>query len=230
MTTRAARPRSPGVPCDSGVDHNSLNLFVDPEFLGHNPEYASQNGQAPLVSPPPSSCIEVPTVVSGQTDMTWVTTNWIAANKHASALLRASTIPGACTSTCTTSTCCTRTRPSSRRTRSPSSITCSTPCSRSAWPPPTRWRTGLRPTVTRRIGSATRQAPTPGSRGPVTVAILDQGDSAAFLFPSAALPNGANKFRTPTKANMLAALQDMTSGGQGTKLVNPNSKTRRRTR
>jgi hypothetical protein len=73
----------------------------------------------------------------------------------------------------------------------------------------------------------------PGQRA--LIAITDDGDSAAFLFPSAALPSPACqltnparivtkcKLVTPTTASMTAALQNMTSEGQGTKQVNYKS-------
>ena len=221
-------PVAAGVPCDGGVDRNPLNLFLDPEFLKYNPEYASQNGQVPQVTPPASAAYEVPTVVSGQTDMTWATTNWIAANKHATALLKGQFDPWGM-----------HLNVYYQGLQYPNNTFVSQdpypfinhlynpvfPLGVAAtdqvenWPPSYSDQKD-------QFGNYDRLPPqTPGGRS--LVAILDQGDSAAFLFPSAAVPNGANKFRTPTTANMLAALQDMTSGGQGTKLVNPNSKNKK---
>ena len=213
-----------GVPCDGGVDRNPLNLFVDPEFLKYNPEYTSLGGLAPVVTPPPSSAYEVPTVASGQTDLTWVTTNWIAANKHATSLLKGQFDPWGM-----------HLNVNYQGLQYPNNTFVSQdpypfvnhlfnpvfPLSVAAtdqvenWPPSYSDQKD-------QFGNYDRLVPQiPGGRS--LIAVLDQGDSAAFLFPSAAVPNGANKFRTPTTANMLAALQDMTSGGQGTKLVNPKS-------
>jgi len=218
-------PAFAGTPCDSGVDHNPLSLFADPEFLAYNPEYASQNGQAPQVAPPPSAAYEVPTVVSGQTDLTWDVTNWIAANKHSSALLKGQFDPWG-----------THLNTYYQGLQYPNNTFVSQdpfpfishlfnpvfPLSVAAtdqvenWPPSYSYQKD-------QFGNYPRLPPqVPGGRS--LIAILDQGDSAAFLFPSAAVLNGRNQFRTPTKANMLAALQGMTNGGNGTKLVNPSSR------
>jgi len=217
-----------GVKCDGGVDRNPLNLFLDPEFLRYNPEYASLNGLPPQVTLPPTAAFEVPTVVSGQTDMTWVTTNWIAADKHAEALLKGQFDAWGM-----------HLNVYYQGLQYPNNTFVSQdpypfishlynpvfPLSVAAadqvenWPPSYSDQKD-------QFGNYDRlPAQTPGDRS--LIALLDQGDSAAFLFPSAAVPNGAGKFRTPTTANMLAALQDMTSGGQGTKLVNPNSKNKK---
>jgi hypothetical protein len=218
-----------GVKCDGGVDRNPLNLFLDPEFLRYNPEYASVNGQAPQVTPPPSSAYEVPTVVSGQTDMTWDTTNWIAANKHASSFLKSQFDPWGM-----------HLNTSYQGLQYPNNTFVSQdpflfinhlynpvfPLSVAATDQVENWPPSYNDFKNPVTGNYDRIVPqVPGGRS--LIAVLDQGDSAAFLFPSAALPNGANKFRTPTTANMLAALQDMTSGGQGTKQVNPNSKSKK---
>jgi len=218
----------PGTPCDAGVDHNPLNLFADPEFLQHNPEYASQNGQSPQLIPPSNAAYEVPTVVSGQTDMTWDVTNWIAADKHSTSFLKGQFDPWG-----------THLNVYYQGLQYPNNTFVSQdpypfvshlynpvfPLSVAAtdqvenWPPYFDYQKD-------QFGNYERRPPqVPGNRA--LIAVLDQGDSAAFLFPSAAVANGANKFRTPTTGNMLAALQGMTSGGDGTKLVNPNSKNKK---
>jgi len=218
----------PGTPCDAGVDHNPLNLFADPEFLQHNPEYASQNGQSPQLIPPSNAAYEVPTVVSGQTDMTWDVTNWIAADKHSTSFLKGQFDPWG-----------THLNVYYQGLQYPNNTFVSQdpypfvshlynpvfPLSVAAtdqvenWPPYFDYQKD-------QFGNYERRPPqVPGNRA--LIAILDQGDSAAFLFPSAAVANGANKFRTPTTGNMLAALQGMTSGGDGTKLVNRNSKNKK---
>ena len=73
----------------------------------------------------------------------------------------------------------------------------------------------------------------PGQRA--LIAVVDQGDSAAFLFPSTGLPNAsctvtspvnmAKKctFVQPTTVGMDAALQDLSKMGDGTKQPNPAS-------
>jgi len=58
----------------------------------------------------------------------------------------------------------------------------------------------------------------PGQRA--LLAVLDQGDTAAFRFPVAAIPNATGHYALPTKSAMAAALHGMQSTGSGTKQVN----------
>jgi hypothetical protein len=167
--------------------------------------------------------------VSGQTDMSWVTTNWIAANKHASSFLKGQFDPWGM-----------HLNSNYQGLVYPNNTLVSQdpypfinhlynpvfPLGVAATDQVEDWPPSYNDFKNPVTGNYDRIAPqVPGGRS--LIAILDQGDSAAFLFPSAALPNGANEFRTPTTANMLAALQDMTKGGQGTELVNPNSKNKK---
>ena len=69
---RGQAPR-PGIGCDSAVDGNPPDLFADPEFHKLNPHV-----QTPL-----NATFQVPTVMSGHSDMTWEVTRWIASNRDA---------------------------------------------------------------------------------------------------------------------------------------------------
>ena len=62
------------------VDANPLNLYADPEFRKYNPASVWQNAAQP-------DGYEIPVVLSGNSDMTWETTSWIAANPDASGFL-----------------------------------------------------------------------------------------------------------------------------------------------
>ena len=76
------------------MDGNPKNLYADPEFQKLNPT-VWQNASQP-------SGYEIPVVLSGDSDMTWETTSWIASNQPPRASWPASSTPGASTSTRTT--------------------------------------------------------------------------------------------------------------------------------
>ena len=65
--------------CDNAVDKNPQNLYADPEFRKLNPA-VWQNASQP-------SGFEIPVVLSGDSDMTWLATSWIAANPDAADFL-----------------------------------------------------------------------------------------------------------------------------------------------
>lgn len=71
-------PPPASIGCDSAVDGNPATLFVDPEFNKLNPSVKS----------PLSATFQVPTVMSGHSDMTWEVTSWIAADKDGGAFMR----------------------------------------------------------------------------------------------------------------------------------------------
>ena len=81
-------------------------MFQDLEFQQLNPEFV---GTAPQVPPPTDGYLEIPTVVSGQTDTTWTVTSWIDANSDAKAFLGGAFDPYGMHSTRTTRACSTRT-------------------------------------------------------------------------------------------------------------------------
>jgi hypothetical protein len=65
--------------CDNAVDGNPDNLYADPEFQKLNPS-VWQNASRP-------SGYEIPVVLSGNSDMTWEATDWIASNQAAAGFL-----------------------------------------------------------------------------------------------------------------------------------------------
>jgi hypothetical protein len=205
----------PPLGCDNGVDHDPINLFTDPEFTALNP----------TVVEPVNGTIEIPTVVSGNSDMTWVVTNWITASTAGKGFLAGqfdangyhintyylgltwpynSFVPQ-------------DPYPIIQHEYNPVFPLYTVASDQVLnWPPGTsvtKDQTGNYPRLPNQV---------PGQRA--LIAVLDQGDSAAFLFPTFAIPNGAGKYVQPTTASMLAALKGMTNDGNGTQLVNPNSK------
>jgi hypothetical protein len=72
-------PPTGGNGCDNAVDGNPTSLFADPEFKQLNPH----------ILPPEGSLegFQVPTVMSGHSDMTWEVTSWIMANQDANAFM-----------------------------------------------------------------------------------------------------------------------------------------------
>ena len=66
--------------CDNAVDKNPQNLYTDPEFKKLNGSSIWQNASQP-------SGYEIPIVLSGNSDMTWETTSWIASDPDASGFL-----------------------------------------------------------------------------------------------------------------------------------------------
>jgi hypothetical protein len=229
-------PAFPNEPygCDSGVDHNWFNLFQDPEFLALNPPFA---GTTPQIFPPVASGIEIPTVQSGQSDMTWNVTSWIKANANAQQLLTGAYDPwgmhlnqhyqGV-------------QYPNNQFIGQDPYIVIANyynpqfPLINVATYQAENWYPATEPYKDPVTGNYDKLPPqVPGQRA--LIAITDQGDSAAFLFPSAALPSPACQLTNParvvtkchlvrpTTASMTAALQNMTSGGQGTKQVSYKS-------
>ena len=215
----------PDKPCDKGVDHNPLNLFLDREFLKLNPEYASQNGQPPRVFPPPRGAVEVPTVVAGQSDTTWTATRWIAASKAASSFLHGQFDPyGMHLDTYYLGT---KYPANTFVTKDPFPFIAHLynpifPFSLIAtdqaenWPP--EFSDQKDP-----FGNYPRLLPqVPGGRA--LIALTGQGDAAAFLFPATAVANATGHFVRPTGAGMAAAVRTMIPAGNGTLQVNLHSR------
>jgi len=219
-----------GAPCDNAVDHNPITLFSDPDFLQLNPEYASQDNQPPLVTPPASSSILLPIVQQGLSDMTWTVTNWIAANKDAKQFLTGQFDPGGMHLNTwynglqypTDQFVGQDTFPLTQLGFAPVF-----PLGVAVTHMVQNWPTGLdffKTTVPPAPpGFLPFDVESPGTR--TLMGIIDQADSAAYLFPAAQLSNATGRYMAPTKAHMLAALQHMTGDG-GTKLVDPNSTTK----
>lgn len=199
--------------CNKAVSGNPLNLFADPEFTRLNT----------AVSDPQASPYEIaPLVESGNSDMTWTTTRWIGADPAASAFLRGQRDPwGAHVDTYyrglkypTDSYLVQDPYPAIQHQFNPLF-----PLSQVAY----------HMSVYLDAGTTFQKDPTTGNYIPDTpevpgrralVAFLDNADSAAFLFPSAAIRNAAGRYVQPTAASMAAAVQNMISGGSGTEQVN----------
>ncbi|HEY1917917.1 MAG TPA: hypothetical protein VGH27_20285 [Streptosporangiaceae bacterium] len=76
-TPKIPNPPAPG--CDDAVEHNPENMFSDPEFKTINPAIKPTANDADFS--------DFPTLLSGNSDMTWEVTRWIAANTAASQFL-----------------------------------------------------------------------------------------------------------------------------------------------
>jgi hypothetical protein len=213
-------PSPAGNPCDNGVDDNRLNLFNDPDFLRLNPEFG---GTTPQDSPPVNGYLEIPTVARGPADTTWTVTRWIAASPPAKAFLKGYFDPYGMH--INTHFYGTRypTNAFAKRDYFPFiwHLFNPVPFSQVAtdqvenWPP---WHRDQKD----QFGKYERLPPElSGQRA--LVAITGQGDSAAFLFPTAAIPNGAGHFTQPNDAGMAAAVQTMIPAGDGTQQVDVHS-------
>jgi hypothetical protein len=208
--------------CDNGVDHNWFNLFQDPEFLQLNPEYA---GRHPDVYPPTASGIEIPTVQSGQSDSTWTVTRWIAANKVAREFLGGKFDRWGMH--VNTHYLGMRYPTNTFIAMDPYIVIAHFynpvfPLIRVAQYQAENWYPATEPFKNPQTGNYDDLPPqVPGQRA--LIAIVDEGDSAAFLFPTAALRNGAGRDVRPTSAGLAAAVKTMIPAGDGTLQVNLHS-------
>jgi hypothetical protein len=191
-----------GVGCDNAVDNNPVNLFADPEFKRLNPGVASVGDG-----------YQVPTVASGNSDMTYEVTRWIAANTAAKNFVNGSFDPWGEHVNTDYLNLPIPTDAFTSRDAYPliaHRYTPVFPLSQVAqyqaenWYPATNWQLQL--------GNYPKLVPeVPGDRA--LLAIVDQGDAAAYRFPVAAIPNHAGAYVRPTAATMAAALADMSSSG-----------------
>jgi hypothetical protein len=203
------------------VDHNPADLFADQDFTQLNPQFA---GPTPQVVPPSDGYLEIPTVVSGQSDTTWTVTRWIAANPDAKAFLKGQFDPYGMHMN--TNFLGMRYPTNTFLALDPTPFIAHLfnpifPFSQVAidqvenWPPEFSDQKD-------QFGNYDRLPPElPGQRA--LVAITGQSDSAAYLFPTAAIPNGAGHYTQPTDAAMAAAVQAMIPAGDGTLQVNLHS-------
>jgi hypothetical protein len=206
----------PGVGCDNAVDNDPASLFADPEFkqLNHHIAFVGDGFQ-------------VPTVVSGQSDMTWELTRWIAASKAAKSFVDGTFDPwGEHVNTNYLDMQLPTATLSSMDPYPPVEHRYSPvyPLSQVAqyqvenWYPATSWEPDPQ-------GNFDKLDPeVPGNRA--LFAILDQGDAAAFSLPVAALENAAGNYVYPTTASMLAAVEhDMTTAkNKVTQQIDPSRK------
>ena len=213
-------PQAAGGPfgCDNAVDNNPVNLYTDPEFQRLNPN-VWQNAAQP-------SGYEIPTVASGNSDVTWTTTSWIAADKNAANFIGGQFDPwgmhvntyylGLKYPTDAFLPMDPYFPLSSQYSPVYPLATVSTDQAENIVP-------GTQDTRDQQTGNYDALPPqVPGNRD--LWAITDEADAAKFLFPTAAIENHAGKYVQPTQASMAAAVKDMTVNPDGiTRSVNETS-------
>ena len=216
---------NPGTDCDAAVDGNPFDIFADPEFTSLNPDITDVDpGNA-------TSPNDVPIVQSGPSDMTYETTRWIAANPAASQFLADQPDPWGMRVNSYYSNAKYPTDvfvPQDPTPQAAHAYSPVFPLSSAAsdmvqgWPPGDADNgcvsvgSGLPPNCPR----LTQELP--GTRA--LFAVLDEGDTAAFLMPTAGILNHAGRYVTPTPTSMAAALKSMTTSSNGiTQQVNLSS-------
>jgi hypothetical protein len=201
-----------GIGCDRAVTGNPFDLFSDPEFTGLN---------RALVAPA-TQHLEVPILQSGNSDMTWTVTRWIGVNPAASAFLSGQRDPWGM-----------HLNTDFRGLRYPTDSFLGQdpypviqhqfnplfPLSQVAYHMSLFWDAGTSYQKDVNGNYPADPPQSPGSR--ILFSILDEADSAAFQFPSAAISNAAGRYVQPTAASMAAAVAHMTSFGSGTEQVDP---------
>jgi hypothetical protein len=191
--------KSRGIGCDNAVDNNPASLFADPEFRRLNP-HVSNVGDG----------FQIPTVLSGQSDMTSELTSWIAASKPAKAFADGAFDPwGAHINTdylnmtlpINTLSPMDPYPPVAHRYDPFFPLSSVAQYQVNNWYPATNWQPDV-------FGNYVALQPQiPGNRA--LFAIVDEGDAAAYQLPVASLQNAAGRYVAPTNAAMTAALGDM---------------------
>jgi hypothetical protein len=222
-------PSPPYYPCDNAVDWNPMTIFSDPDFQEYNP--GSWTGLTNN-----TSNFDTPIVVSGNSDMTWVATSWIAASKKASQFLAGKTESGkqyqdACLNNLTQEPIACHphvnknylqvTYPVNQILAADSNIDFASqyvpvfPLSSVVTDMLNYQPSGYnyRPPPPGSPTNPALAAQTPGQRD--LWALIDEADAALNLFPTAYLQNAAGKFVQPTDQSMLAAVKDMTVNPDG---------------
>jgi len=207
-----APPPPVGIGCDNAVDGNPQTLFADPEFQQLNPTVQPVSGLG--------SAFQVPTVESGQSDMTWTVTRWIAANADAASFLNGQFDPSGMhintdyenTPYPTNAFAAQDSYPVIQHRYSPLFPLNLVPSFQvENWEPGTSWEKD-------QTGNFPKDPiQPPGQRA--LFAILDQADAAAFRFPVAEIPNTAGAYVQPARSAMAAALTHMSGNGSGTQQV-----------
>ena len=204
--------------CDNAVDDNPQNLYADPEFQKLNPT-VWQNASQP-------SGFEIPIVLSGNSDMTWEATSWIASNQAAADFLAGQFDPwGMHVNTYY--------------------LGLKYPLDgflpMDPYMPVSTQDAPVYPLSTLASDMALNQEPgTQDVKDPTTGnydslppqtdgdrdmwSLIDEADAQRFLIPAAALENPAGKYVKPTDAAMAAAVKDMTKTSAGTLQTNYTTK------
>lgn len=188
--------------CDGAVDGNPFSLFDDPEFIKLNPKVKAPAGNG--------AAFQVPTVESGHSDMTWEVTRWIATNKDAGGFMTGQFDQwGMHVNTdylglkypldSFTGQDSYQVIAHKYSPVFPLSLVASYQAQN--WDPGTDWEKD-------QFGNFPRDPiEVPGERA--LFAVLDEGDAAAFRFPTARLLNDKGRYVAPTDKSMTAALQSM---------------------
>ena len=198
---------SSGFGCDNAVDNNPTSLFTDPEFLKLNPGTWNIGGTE----------YEIPTVVSGNSDMIWTTTSWMAADKNAAGFLAGQFDPWGMhvnTDYLGLKYPVDGILPSDPYLPVSSQYVPIVPLSNVVLDQSLNQPSGNQDTrdpITQTYDALPEQVV--GQRD--LWAIVDQADADRFLFPTAALENAAGKFVLPTNRAMAAAVKDMTVNPDG---------------
>jgi hypothetical protein len=207
-------PYPPG--CDPSVMNDPQDLLTDPEFTSLNPGLKAGGGTGtPRM---------VPTVEGDQSDMTWEMTRWIAASTGATQFLAGQPDPwGEHVNTFYIGT---QYPTQSFQTKDPDGaaffafkppLTPGLPTSYQVqnWWPGLDWTSPVLDSSGKVIpGDYHAEAVQPVGRRSL-LAVMDNADATAFLFPTAALENHAGKYVLPTQASMAAAVGDMTTNPDG---------------
>jgi hypothetical protein len=178
--------------CDNAVDNNPQSLFADPEFRQLNHHVAAVGDG-----------YQVPTVMSGESDMTWELTRWIAASKrtfdpwgeHVNTDYLNMQLPTNSLSSMDAFP------PIAHRYDPVFPLSAVAQYQVENWYPATAFDQDP-------AGNYDKLSPQiPGQRA--LFAILDEADAVAYQLPVAALENAAGKYVAPTSASMAAALGAM---------------------
>lgn len=195
--------------CDPGIDGNPGSVFDDPEFMRLNPHM-----QAPQNS---GAYGEAPMVQSGDSDMTYETTRWIAANSAASAFVSGQFDRwGMHMNTYflglkypTTAFIAQDPYGYVAHAYSPLFPLTAVPTDLVQ-----NWSPATSPIVDPITGNYDRLPPEPvGTRA--LFAVMDEADAAAFEFPVAKLLNHAGRYVGPTRISMASALRSMVTDKNG---------------
>jgi hypothetical protein len=216
-------------PCDPNIGRNPADIFQDPEFTSHdlNPGMRPP-GDAPALE-------DVPIVPSGHSDMTYEVTRWIAADQAAQQFLGGQPDPWGMHVDSSY-------LPSGQQ---PHLYPTDAFIPQDPSPQPARGYSPVFPLSL--VVTAMLTGQPPGTFGYVQLdsgdpaynyqklpqetagqralfSVLDYGDAAAYLMPSAAILNHAGHYVQPTPQSMSAALQSMTTSSNGiTQQVNTDS-------
>lgn len=200
--------------CDKAVNNNPGSLYTDPEFKQLDPGIKAapnQGGQ-----------FQIPTVQAGFSDLAWTTTRWIGANPAAAAFIKGTPAPGGMHINTDYKG---MSYPADEFQQQDGYSVISREYGEVAQPQyvaeryqAENWYPGDNyfPDGQGNFDAVSPEAP--GQRS--LIALMGDGDAAAYTFPVMAIPNAAGKYVEPTAASMTAAAQSLVSIGSGVQQVN----------